>query len=292
MASLHHQSGVSMRNCCRTLERLMGLTLRGGLSQALQRISAHLTEDYDELLERLQSEGVLHLDETGWWVSGSGYWLWVATNETGTYYRVVPHRNRATAQSLMGESFDGVLVSDGLNIYDGLRVEQQKCYAHHVQAISHALDTPAGSRSIYLLELRGLLHTALLLKQTQATLEPALITEVRQWLDQRAQDLLRAPRGDPHDPQRQQEEAIRRRLAKQQAHLFTFLDHDGVPATNNQAERQLRPAVIRRKLSCGNKTERGARTWAILASLAATDTQHGHSFIDHVANAMRVDSAA
>jgi hypothetical protein len=51
-----------------------------------------------------------------------------------------------------------------------------------------------------------------------------------------------------------------------------------VEATNNLAERQLRPAVIARKLSCGNKTSRGARTWEILASLAATCAQRGESF--------------
>lgn len=69
------------------------------------------------------------------------------------------------------------------------------------------------------------------------------------------------------------EEKLRNRLTRQREHLFTFLDHDGVDATNNLAERQLRPAVISRKLSCGNKTPRGAETWQILISLAITCTQ-------------------
>lgn len=293
MASLHHQSGVSLRNCCQILERLMGLKISpGGLSQALGRMASRLNDDYDQLLEHLQSQEVLHLDETGWWVGGPGYWLWVVTNDAGTYYRVVPHRNRDTAKSLIGESFSGVLVSDCLNIYDGVETKQHKCYAHHLKAISAALDTPAGAGSMYLLELRGLLHTALLLKQKQPDLQPELITDVRQWLEQRAEALLATPRGDPDDLQRQQEEALRARLAKQRSHLFTFLDHEAVEATNNRAERQLRPAVIRRKISCGNKSETGAHTWEILSSLAATDTQRGDSFIDHVANAMRLDSPA
>jgi transposase len=78
---------------------------------------------------------------------------------------------------------------------------------------------------------------------------------------------------------------LRNRLAKQRDHLFTFLDHDAVDATNNLAERQLRPAVIARKVSCGNKTPKGARTWQILASLAATCTQRATSFIDAMARA-------
>ena len=81
------------------------------------------------------------------------------------------------------------------------------------------------------------------------------------------------------------EEAVRNRLHKQRDHLFTFLDHDGVDATNNLAERQLRPAVIARKISCGNKTPKGARTWQILTSLAATCTQRATSFIAEITRA-------
>ena len=64
-----------------------------------------------------------------------------------------------------------------------------------------------------------------------------------------------------------------------------FTDHDGVDATNNLAERQLRPAVIARKISCGNKTPKGARTWQILTSLAATCAQRTTSFIAELARA-------
>ena len=293
IASLHHQSGLSMRKCCQTLERLMGLRISpGGLSQALARMANRMEDDYDKLLEQLQTQSVLHLDETGWWVGGPGHWLWVVTNDKGTYYRVVPHRNQATAKALIGESFDGVVVSDCLNIYDGLNQKQQKCYAHHLKAISNALDTPAGASSVYLLELQGLLHCALLLKRAQPLVAPESIKPLREYLEQRADELLDSARGDPDDTQRQQEEKIRNRLFKQRVHLFTFLDHEGVDATNNQAERQLRPGVIRRKISCGNKTDTGARTWQILASLAATATQLGQSFIDHVADAMRLEADA
>ena len=76
------------------------------------------------------------------------------------------------------------------------------------------------------------------------------------------------------------------RFRTHQQHLFTFFDHPEVDPTNNLAERQLRPAVIARKLSCGNKTEAGRYTWQILSSLAATCSQRMHSFPHLVADAM------
>ena len=85
---------------------------------------------------------------------------------------------------------------------------------------------------------------------------------------------------------------MRNRLRKQQDHLFTFLDYPAVDATNNLAERQLRPAVISRKLSCGNKTPKGANTWAILASLAATSQQRGDPFLEPVAHAVVLENRA
>lgn len=69
-------------------------------------------------------------------------------------------------------------------------------------------------------------------------------------------------------------------LRKRKQWLFTFHDHPAVDATNNRAELTLRSAVIARKLSCGNKTERGQQTWQILASLAATRRQRGRDFAD------------
>ena len=61
--------------------------------------------------------------------------------------------------------------------------------------------------------------------------------------------------------------------------------------TKNLAERQLRPAVIARKISAGNKTLRGSHTFEIIASLAATCYQTDVSFIDLTSQAVPLDSS-
>ncbi len=281
-----------MRKTCRILQEMFGIELSpGGLAQALERVAKSLQNSYDESLERLRQSQVIHTDETGWWVGGPGYTLWVFTNHETTYYRVVEHRDRTTAQAILSDTFQGVLVSDCLSVYDGLDGVQQKCYAHHLKALSRALKTEAAQGSSYLLELRSLLHTALLLKRLAPDLSPTQQQRSRNFLKTRFAQLLAQPR-PPDTHQGQQEEKVRQRLAKQQDHLLTFLDFPEVDATNNLAERQLRPAVISRKLSCGNKTLKGATTWSVLASLAATCQQRGDSFIEQVAHAMRLKNRA
>jgi transposase len=281
-ASLNKGFGLTMRKTCAVLGDLVGVTLSaGGLAQALARMAKRLNAENDALLKALKAEPVLHADETSWWVGHCGFSLWVLTNQAGTCYRVVSSRSRAQAEALIGD-YQGVLVSDCLNIYDELTPHQHKCYAHHLKEIGKALEDPKARASPYLQELRALLHGAMALKAEMSSWPVADVSRMRQALETNADRLLAQPRtqancGADAAPI---EERLRQRLLKQRDHLFTFLDHQAVDATNNLAERQLRPAVISRKLSCGNKTERGAKTWEVLTSLAATCRQTGASFAE------------
>jgi hypothetical protein len=62
-------------------------------------------------------------------------------------------------------------------------------------------------------------------------------------------------------------------LRKQRQRLFTFLYVAGVAATNNTAERAIRPAVVVRKIAAGNRSERGAQVHAVVTSLWQTCRQ-------------------
>jgi len=70
-------------------------------------------------------------------------------------------------------------------------------------------------------------------------------------------------------------ESLRKRLIRHKNELFTFLSHPEVEPTNNFAERQLRPSVISRKLSFGNKTKEGANRHAVMMSLIQTAKLQG-----------------
>lgn len=269
-ALLNKQHGLTMRKTCTVLATLCGLRLTpGGLAHALARVAQRLAPAYEQLTQQIRAGPFVHSDETSWWVGGPRSWLWVFTTPVTTLYRVAPGRGRNVVQDTLGAEYAGVVISDCLAVYDGLSSPQHKCYAHHLRAVSAVL---AEQPSPYAEHWRQLLRAAIALKQTSPA--AALTGPSRRALEIAADEWLATPRPDAL------EEALRRRLAKQRDHLFTFLDHADVPATNNLAERQLRPAVIARKLSCGNKTPAGARTWEILASVAATCAQRRESFID------------
>ncbi len=210
------------------------------------------------------------------------WWLWVFTRPDMTLYRVRRSRGRDVIHETLGADYPGVLVSDCLNIYDDVCERQHKCYPHHLKAVGAAIERDPKGGAGFLRDVKSMLTAAMALKKILPALSEIEKDQYRRALADAARRLLHPPRGDPL------EESIANRLRKQQDHLFTFLDHDGVDATNNLAERQLRPAVIARKLSCGNRTARGARTWEILASFAATLAQRDESFRDLVAQTARL----
>lgn len=283
---LNKVKGLSMRKTCATMQSLFGLKLSpGGLAQALARVAGKMKSSYDQLLENLRRADLVHSDETSWWVGGPGYWLWVFTNADTTAYVVEASRGRKVVQEVLGADYPGVLISDCLAVYDDATPVQHKCYSHHLMALKKAREEHPQQGEGYLLEVRALLHTAMYFKALEADPTDPRYERCLTRLDQCADELLKAPRAQP------QEEKVRRRLSKQRDHLFTFLKHRCVQATNNRAERQLRPAVIARKISCGNKTEKGASTWQILTSLAVTTAQAGKSFAEKVRAAVRLAPA-
>jgi hypothetical protein len=294
---LNKKHGLTIRKTCRILHDLFGLNLSpGGLIKTSHRLAKRLQPQYEQLAVQLRRSPVVHADETSWWVGGPSWWLWVFCSATITFYLVIKSRGRTVVNAILDEPvidvesttvcpeprptqlqpsspYAGVLVSDCLSIYDDSTLHQQKCYSHHLRAVKEAIQQHPQQGEGFLLEVRALLKAALLLKKCQAELRAQDYAQQRADLEARADPLLAIPRAEPH------EERVRARLSKQRDHLFTFLYHQEVDATNNLAERQLRPAVIARKLSCGNKTEPGAATWQVLSSLAATSVQRKESFL-------------
>jgi len=86
---------------------------------------------------------------------------------------------------------------------------------------------------------------------------------------QRLQKICARPLAHP------EAEKLRLRLRENRAKLFTFIRYPEVGPTNNQAEQSLRPSVILRKLTFGNRSPAGARHHSVLSSLLITAQRQG-----------------
>lgn len=286
-AWLKNSLGLTFSRTSGVLEKLCGLKVtRGGLAQALHRVADKNEGWFNQLVAELRQASVAYVDETSWWLGGSGCWLWAFVAPNLVIYRIEASRGRDVVLDTLGEKFAGVLVSDCLASYENLPYTMHKCYAHHLKAIAQARDRKPLDERDYLQQLRVLLHAAMTLDRLRTDLPPPTFAQARRGLEDRADALLGPTRRDPD------EERVANRLRKRRRWLFTFLDYAHVDPTNNRAERGLRPAVIARKLSCGNKTERGKRTWEILTTLAATCHQRAEDFVEQLHPRLTLDATS
>jgi hypothetical protein len=71
-----------------------------------------------------------------------------------------------------------------------------------------------------------------------------------------------------------------RRFEKNRDRLFTFLDHDGVPWNNNNAEHAIKAFARLRNVIGGTSTAKGLREYLVLLSISETCKCKGVSFLD------------
>jgi hypothetical protein len=279
--TLNKRHGLTLRTTCAVLKDSVGLRLSpGGLARATARVAARLSVAYDALIDRLRHSPAVFADETSWYVGGPGWWLWVFTTADTTVYHVAAGRSSREVKAVLGEPFDGMLVSDCLSSYDDGVVpypRKHKCIAHHQRAIAEAMRRPDTPGPSYLEQWRLFFRVVTAITTARAAMPPgeyaARCRHLESWCDR----LLDLPRGQPGD------EAIHHRLSKQRRHLLGCLYESAAEPTNNRAERALRPAVIARKLSCGNRTDAGRRAWQTLVSLLESCRQRGEACVEYLA---------
>ena len=279
---LHKYYGLPLRKACQILKQGFGLSLTsGGLSQLLDRVADKLQGKYDELLERVRTSDAVYADETSWYVGGPGHWLWVFTTPTSTVFRIASSRGHPVAAKVLGSDFSGVLVSDCATIYDKFTCPQHKCIFHHLQAIERQRKQPGMKDPSYLDRWEALWKEVLELAPARDQFTPEDFAARRTQIEARADALLKEV------PKQLGDRKFHTRMTNARKHLFGCLYHR-VDPTNNRAERAIRPAVVARKISCGNKTERGSKTTEILTSLITTAHQQARDFLADLLPALAI----
>lgn len=286
-ATLNKQHGLTMRTTCRVLDQVAGLRLSpGGLAQVTQRIGHRAQAAYDALVVDIRAAAAVFADETSWYVGAPGSWLWVFTTATETLYRVEPSRGRTVVTDTLGPDFAGVLITDCLASYENVPYRTHKCIAHHLKAIAEARQRPDTTDPSYLDQWTLFFQTVIGFWRARPNLSVAEFAERRRHLQEWLDRLLAEERAQGGDV------AIRNRIGKRRGSILVCLDDPAVEPTNNRAERDLRPAVIARKVSCGNKTSAGKRCFEVLRSVASSCGKRGHDVVTYLAGLLPMGARA
>jgi transposase len=286
-ADLKHRLGGSYGKVSETLNDAFGLQVcRSGWCQADQRLAETARPVYRDLIEVVRSSSVVHADETGWRIGILSAWLWVFANQEVTVYAIRDNRSSDVVVEILGKEFKGVLASDCFVAYDDKRLAdwiKQKCLSHLLKDLKEMEESKTGRAVHFARDGTAVLRAALALKAEKAILDPATFAQRAQALETQL-DVLISKRRKLKD---RDNVRFTRRLRKHRPHLLRFLYVDGLDATNNLAERQLRPGVIIRKTNGCNRTRAGAVTHSVLASVLVTCRQQSVPILDYMVSLQR-----
>ncbi|MFN6480546.1 IS66 family transposase [Nostoc sp. DedQUE07] len=235
-----------------------------------------------------QTQPNVHVDETPWSVKGVKEWLWVVANSDFCLFTAADTRSRAELETILGAKYTGILSSDDFSVYNGYQaVAQQKCLAHLRRHFKKLIQLPGlhnqaiGKAFVDLID-EAFRHYAQWFETLNSTnyndwvnqFKSKLHSSLNQWIDlagATAGQLLRSLRDKAHQ-------------------WWYFLDHPEIPPDNNQAERSLRLAVTKRKISGGSRSMERFQHTANLLTVVQSCRRQGRSVIDFFAQALIADS--
>ncbi len=254
----------------------------GGLFQMWKRLADHFEPWYEQLADEARDSAVLHADETGWRVNGETHWLWCFTNPETTVYAIDKSRGSPALVQFFQEAFAGVLITDFWAAYDAIaKGKRQFCLAHLLRELEKVdFSNSSAAWSAFSAKVKRLFQDAFRLRRRDDFSPEAYASRIER-LHARLIDLMLIESSDS-DVQR-----LAQRLRKYWDELLTFLERPDVPPTNNHAEREIRPAVIMRKVIQGNRNRTSARTQSVLMSIFRTLKRRNHNPVDALVNALQ-----
>lgn len=276
IATMRSVERLPIRVIQERLRREYGLVIsQGGIVGLLQRMAAAGKATYEQIQQEVRASPVVHADETGWRENGQHTTVWSVSTSRQVYIAHGRRTNEAI-DGILGADFGGTIVADCYAAYDHFDGPKQRCWAHLVRDLK-ALLAEHGEEDETVAWAEGILAVYQQATATRPAAEEGVTPQAARAREVRAQQcealilLLCPAQLDSTLPYA----TLAKRLRSHLPELFTFVRDPQVDATNNAAERSLRPLVTIRKISGGTRSQTGSTTCMVLYTLAATARMQG-----------------
>ncbi len=249
----------------------------GSVSNIEHRVSQSLESLHQQIKNKIDESKVTHIDETGFKQNNRPGWAWMMANEFFSFLQLDSSRGKKIAKKLIGSFIGRIFISDRYPVYDFLpEYCHQICWAHLKRDFQKISERPGIAGVIG----RRLLHNygkifAFWKSSLEQTSDDKRTRKKRRYLKNKLIKDLEYGGSCSHLTTAR----TCRKILGMGKSLWLFLENREVPATNNLAERQIRPLVIAKKLSFGVKSDRGARFIERAYSLVLTCKQQNKNVL-------------
>lgn len=219
---------------------------------------------YKKLIPQITNGLMLHADETHVKLTTKEGYVWILTTLETVIFMYKNTREGEFLKDLLRD-FQGVLISDFFAAYDSLDCPQQKCLIHLIRDLNHDLfQNPFDEELKEMVEQFGILLRKIIetidkygLKKRNLNKHKKDAKKYFLFLQKRKYSSILA-------------EKYKKRFEKNKDKLFTFLNYDGAPWNNNNAEHAIKHFAVYRRMVDGLFTEKGINEYLLLLSIYQT----------------------
>jgi predicted RecB family nuclease len=257
-----------------TLKDIFDLSISGPCLHYFKKyFSEYYHETYQNIIAKIIQGNIVHIDETKISIKGQTGYVWVCTNMEEVYFLYKPTREGQFLNDLL-KGFNGVLISDFYSAYDSVECPQQKCLIHLIRDLNDdLLANPFNEEyksvvSSFSGILRKIVDTI-----DKYGLKKRNLNKHKKTVNKMF-DKMFCTNYETELAQKYQ-----KRFKKNQDKLFTFLNYNGVPWNNNNAEHALKYFAAYRNRIDYQISETGLKNYLILLSIYQTCKYKGINFL-------------
>jgi len=292
VASLRYELRLSFHQVAWHMTNVVGLRLTAsGVYQMLARAGRRTAPVVAEIQARARDAPFNHMDETSHFENGTQHWAWFVGSPEYSLFHIDRSRGHAVIEKLLcvlDETgavvvpYDGTVISDFMGAYATCDwMFHQYCWAHLICAAKKEAEMDPCSRTEeFRHRLVGVYRDALV---AQANQKRAAKRGIRIRLGRVA--------ADPNLRGHKDVARLQSRIHVEFNNLLAFLDAPGLPADNNQAERDIRPLVVFRATSFGTRSPLGTATHAHWMSITQTARKQDVPFAPFITSAVAAHRA-
>lgn len=272
----HIQYNLSLDKIIKMLQDVFNVSVSNTRMQAFQsKFIQKYYSTYEEIKDMLIAGTLIHADETIGGLRGllTGY-VWVFANMESVLYMYKPSREAVFLLDLL-KDFKGVLITDFYAGYDAIQCPQQKCLVHLMRDINEDLLKNQLNQEFMKFAadlghlLRNILETV-----NKYGLKKRNLSKHRREIQNYFLKLS--------DTEFDSDLAIgyQKRLLKNKEKLFTFIEYDGIPWNNNNAENAIKSFSYYRTVAKNKLREKGMTDYLVMLSILQTCKYRGINFLE------------
>jgi predicted RecB family nuclease len=266
---------LSLGNIVKSLKEQFDIEM---VPNQILKFKTFLSEYYINAVYKIKntviSGDLLQIDESQIEIKGiiGKSYVWVFTTIDSVFYLFKENREADFLIEML-KDFKGVLISDFYSGYDAIECSQQKCLVHLMRDLNDDLVKNPFNPEYQLI----VNEFAILLKKITSTIN--IYGLKKRHLNKHKKEVMIF--FDKIFVQKFETEIAlfyQKKFKKYRGKLFTFLDYNGIPWNNNNAEVAIKPFAIHRNNLNALHTQKGIEEYLVLLSIQQTCKYRNLSF--------------